>query len=98
MQIDHIVTAGFLVRTIDILRNELIDGPSLLQSGQLVVGDVWFGLGKTLPPQHAARPIASTDESAADELGEASRFAVFPAAVWAAVIGYTRRSAAAYAR
>ena len=59
VQFDHIMTAGLIVQSVDVLRDQAADPAMPLQTGQRLMRCIRLRLTHPRPAQHRPRPVAA---------------------------------------
>ncbi len=90
VQLDHAGAAGGLMQAVDILRDQCLDMPGLLQPGERAMRVVGQGARHDRPAHHAARPIALPARVRFEKLAVLDRRARTPVAIGVAVAGDAR--------
>ncbi len=86
VQIDHVLTAGRLVQSIDVLRDELDDASATFETRQRMVGVVGARMPHATEADEAPRPVALSRALVSDEQLERDGRAALPLAIGIAVV------------
>src|SRR5688500_10932668 len=98
MQIEHVLAAGFLMQTVDVLREQKLDIELAFEFGQGQVSRVRAGSVDALEAHQTSSPVALSSGQTAAEFLKAHRLTMLPLSRFVAIVRYPRVGADAGTR